>query len=73
MVPAGPMEDAYDAHFFQKGAEYNQGQIAGFNKQGFLDACDEGAALAKFGPNQKGLALKREWTWEKTLKTLLDE
>lgn len=72
MVPAGLMEDAYDGHFFMKGQEFNQGQIASFNKQGFLDGCAEAAALAKFGPNQNGLGLKQEWTWEKTLATLLN-
>lgn len=72
MVPHGSMEDAYDSHFFVKGGEFNQGQIAGFNKQGFLDACEEAATLAKYGPNQKGLSLKREWTWDRTLKILLE-
>jgi hypothetical protein len=72
MVPAGPMEDAYDGHFFVKGQEFNQGQIAGFNKQGFLDGCAEAVGLAKFGPNAKGAELKREWTWDKTLSKLLE-
>jgi hypothetical protein len=55
-----------------KGQEFNQGQIAGFNKQGFLDGCSEAAGLAKFGSNVKGLSLKQEWTWDKTLATLLN-
>lgn len=72
MVPTVGMEDAADGVFFHKGGEFNQGEIAKFNKAGFYDACDEAIMRAKLGPNTLGMGLKTAWTWDKTVKTLVD-
>ena len=70
MVPAAPMQDVYDGHFFVQGREFNQGQIAGFNKDDFLSACDEAVKRATVGPNEQGKYLQTKWTWEETWKNL---
>ena len=72
MVPTVGLEDAADGVFFHKGGEFNQGEIAKFNKVGFYDGCDEAIMRAKLGANTLGLGLKSAWTWDKTVKTLTE-
>lgn len=59
----GPKEPVYDGMFFKKGMKQNQGNIFGFNQDGFYAACEE--AIARVRANREnvgGYKVKDKYT-----------
>ena len=70
LIEPSSLKDCYDDIFFKKGQAFNQGQ--------FFDICDEemenailkSVSYAKT-PNPEGLKLQKQFTYEKTVETIL--
>jgi hypothetical protein len=59
--------------FFQKGTDFNQGQIFDWDEDDFISACEEAIKKTKSNPiNEEGLKLQEEFTYSKTLDKLLE-
>ena len=72
LVPSSGQIEAYDGVFFKPGMEYNQGNIYDFDTDAFIDACEKAEARWLSNPvNKEGLKLQKEFTWEKTVDTIL--
>lgn len=70
--PSGKI-DSHDGMFFNKGSEFNQGQIFDWNEDDFISACEEAIKKVESNPvNEEGEKLKQEFTYEKTLNKLLE-
>lgn len=69
--PTG-MQDAVDGVFFRKGEEFNQGRWFDFNNEEFVGATELAVSKARM-PNSEGEKLKDIFTYEKTVKTILQE
>jgi hypothetical protein len=70
--PNGKIE-AYDGMFFQKGSQYNQGNIFDFNQDDFLSACDKAVDRVKLNrSNAKGLELQAKFSSEKLAQNVLN-
>ena len=70
LVEPSGKEDIYDEVFFTKGSAFNQGQMSTFNDEQFYHACDQ--AISKFeNKNNKGVELKSEFTYNKTVSKIL--
>ena len=64
----------YDGLFFNEGQEFNQGSYFDWDEDEFISACEE--AEKRFESNQvneEGKRLTKEFTWEKTVKIILNE
>lgn len=71
--PSGKI-DSYDGIFFQKGANYNQGQIFDFDEDDFISACEEAVKKVEDNPiNEEGEKLQEEFTKEKLLENILSK
>jgi hypothetical protein len=70
--PSGKIP-AYDKLFFQQGAPYNQGSIFDFDEDSFVSGCEKAIArVEKNRVNKEGTKLKEEFTYPKTLDSILD-
>lgn len=59
----GPMEPAYDNMFFRKGQDHNQGNIFGFNQDGFVNACEKAIdRVRKNRENVGGYTVKNQYS-----------
>jgi len=68
--PSGTRQ-AEDGVFFRQGYFVNQGEWADFSDEDLDIALDKAAELAKT-PNPKGEALAKEFTWDRTVDTILE-
>ena len=70
--PSGKTE-VYDNMFFQKGGDYNQGNIFDFNEDEFICACEEAIKRTEENRiNEHGLKLQEQFTYSNTLDKLLE-
>ena len=72
LVPTTGMRKADDGVFFKEGYFVNQGEWFDFSDEDLDKALDRASELAKT-PNPKGEALADEFTWSKTVDTILGE
>jgi len=73
MQPSGKIS-AYDGTFFQEGSKFNQGEIYDFSTDDLLNAMDIAVSKVKNKEeNKKGLMLKDQFSYEKTLDKILSE
>jgi len=73
LVSPNGKTDCYDGMFFQKGAEFNQGQIFEWDEDDFISACEEAIKRVENNPiNEEGLKLQQEFTYSKMLDRLLE-
>lgn len=73
LVPPSGKIDSHDGLFFNKGAEYNQGQIFDWNEDDFISACEEAIKRVENDRvNKEGLSLQEDFTYSKTLDNLLE-
>jgi glycosyltransferase involved in cell wall biosynthesis len=71
--PSGKTE-VYDGMFFKRGLPFNQGNIFTFDEDEFIHGCEEAIKrVEKEKENKEGLKLQEEFTYEKTLDSLLKE
>ena len=71
LVDPDGQTEAYDGAFFQKGQEFNQGNINTFSDEKFEDAVD--SAIKKCSnKNTEGVKLKEKFTYKKTITQLLE-
>lgn len=74
LVESNGMIDADDGLFFQKGADFNQGQLFDWDIDDFLDACDEAIKRVESDRvNKEGLKIQEDFTVSKTLDILLEK
>jgi len=70
--PASKIE-AYDGMFFVKGRHVNQGNIFDWNEDEFIAGCEKAISLYSKNPiNEEGLKLQNEFTYSKTLDSILN-
>lgn len=72
LVAPNGMEPVYDGIFFHEGQPYNQGNIFTFDEDAFIAGCE--AAEARFlasKVNRPGKKLQQEFTYAKTVDTIL--
>lgn len=65
------MREAEDGIFFKKGFFVNQGNWFDFKDEDLYEALDRAAELAKT-PNPKGEELAKEFSWKRTVDTILE-
>lgn len=71
VTPTGK-EEVYDGVFFQKNQAFNQGNIYTWNEDEFIAGCEAAIQRHKANPvNVAGQSIPQEFTWEKTVDTLL--
>lgn len=70
LVEPSDEEPCYDGMFFKEGNEFNQGIIYSFSDESFDKATDSAVSKSKEGENKKGCLLPKEFSYEKTFKTL---
>ena len=71
VTPSGKV-DSHDGMFFNKGADFNQGQIFDWNEDDFISACEEAIKRVESNPtNEEGLKIQEDFTYSKTLDSLL--
>ena len=71
VTPSGKV-DSHDGMFFNKGADFNQGQIFDWNEDDFISACEEAIKRVERNPtNEEGLKIQEDFTYSKTLDSLL--
>tara|TARA_Y100000361_G_scaffold58896_1_gene51515 strand:+ start:3478 stop:4551 length:1074 start_codon:yes stop_codon:yes gene_type:complete len=68
--PSGK-EPVYDKIFFQEGSEFNQGNIYTFDDEEFINAMEEAEKVCK-NINEKGKLLQKQFTYEKTLNSIIE-
>ena len=65
--------DCYDNLFFKKGQEINQGQYFNYNDDEFIAGCEEAIKRVEANRvNEEGLKLQTEFTYKKTVDSLLE-
>jgi hypothetical protein len=64
------LKDCYDGVFFNKGQAFNQGQFFDITDQEMENAILKSVSYAKT-PNLEGLKLQKQFTYEKTVETIL--
>jgi glycosyltransferase involved in cell wall biosynthesis len=64
------LKDCYDDVFFKKGQSFNQGQFFDISDQEMNDAILKSLSYAKT-PNPEGLKLQKQFTYERTVETIL--
>jgi hypothetical protein len=70
--PSGKIP-AYDNIFFREGTEFNQGNIFDWNDDEFISAMEKAESRFKDSPeNTEGLKLQQEFTYTKTVDSILD-
>jgi len=70
LVEPTSMKDCYDNIFFKKGQAFNQGQFFDMSDEEMENAILKSISYAKT-PNTEGLKLQKEFTYEKTVETIL--
>lgn len=63
----------YDGVFFNEGQEFNQGSYFDWNEEEFISACEQAEKRFISNPdNEEGKKLVEKFTWQKTVKIILD-
>jgi len=70
LVEPSTLKDCYDDIFFKKGQAFNQGQFFDITDQEMENAIQKSVSYAKT-PNIEGLKLQKQFTYEKTVETIL--
>ena len=70
LIEPSSLKDCYDDVFFKKGQSFNQGQFFDISDQEMENAILKSLSYAKT-PNPEGLKLQKEFTYEKTVETIL--
>ena len=70
LIEPSSLKDCYDDVFFKKGQSFNQGQFFDISDQEIDDAILKSVSYAK-KPNPEGLKLQKQFTYEKTVETIL--
>ena len=70
LIEPSSLKDCYDDVFFKKGQSFNQGQFFDISDQEMDDAILKSVSYAK-KPNPEGLKLQKQFTYEKTVETIL--
>lgn len=70
LVQPSSLKDCYDDVFFKKGQAFNQGQFFDITDEEMENAILKSVSYAKT-PNNEGLKLQTEFTYEKTAETIL--
>jgi len=70
LIEPSSLKDCYDDIFFKKGQAFNQGQFFDITDAEMENAILKSVSYAKT-PNPEGLKLQKEFTYEKTVETIL--
>jgi len=70
LIEPSSLKDCYDDVFFKKGQAFNQGQFFNISDEEMENAVLKSVSYAK-KPNPEGLKLQKEFTYEKTVETIL--
>lgn len=70
LIEPSSLKDCYDDVFFKKGQSFNQGQFFDISDQEIENAILKSVSYAK-KPNPEGLKLQKQFTYEKTVETIL--
>lgn len=70
LIEPSSLKDCYDDIFFKKGQAFNQGQFFDITDQEMENAIQKSISYAKT-PNTEGLKLQKQFTYEKTVETIL--
>jgi len=70
LIEPSSLKDCYDDVFFKKGQSFNQGQFFDITDQEMENAILKSVSYAK-KPNPEGLKLQKQFTYEKTVETIL--
>ena len=70
LIEPSSLKDCYDDVFFKKGQSFNQGQFFDISDQEMDNAILKSLPYAKT-PNLEGLKLQKQFTYEKTVETIL--
>jgi glycosyltransferase involved in cell wall biosynthesis len=70
LIEPSSLKDCYDDVFFKKGQSFNQGQFFDISDQEMDNAILKSLSYAKI-PNPEGLKLQKQFTYEKTVETIL--
>lgn len=70
LIEPSSLKDCYDDVFFKKGQAFNQGQFFNISDEEMENAILKSISYAK-KPNPEGLKLQKEFTYEKTVETIL--
>lgn len=70
LIQPSSLKDCYDDIFFKKGNAFNQGQFFDITNEEMENAILKSVSYAK-KPNTEGLKLQNEFTYEKTVETIL--
>ena len=70
LIEPSSLKDCYDDVFFKKGQSFNQGQFFDISDQEIDNAILKSLPYAKT-PNLEGLKLQKQFTYEKTVETIL--
>ena len=70
LIEPSSLKDCYDDVFFKKGQSFNQGQFFDISDQEMNDAILKSLSYAKT-PNPEGLKLQKQFTYERTVETIL--
>ena len=70
LIEPSSLKDCYDDIFFKKGQAFNQGQFFDISDEDMENAILKSVSYAKT-PNPEGLKLQIQFTYEKTVETIL--
>ena len=70
LIEPSSLKDCYDDVFFKKGQAFNQGQFFNISDEEMENAILKSISYAK-KPNPEGVKLQKEFTYEKTVETIL--
>ena len=70
LIEPSSLKDCYDDVFFKKGQAFNQGQFFNISDEEMENAILKSVSYAK-KPNPEGLKLQKEFTYKKTVETIL--
>jgi len=70
LIEPSSLKDCYDDIFFNKGQAFNQGQFFNISDEEMENAILKSVSYAK-KPNPEGVKLQKEFTYEKTVETIL--
>ena len=73
LVEPSGTQPIYDGTFFNKGDEFNQGDMYTFSDSDFYQAVDTAIDKAKISKNENGKALQEKFTYKKTLNNILKD
>lgn len=70
LIEPSSLKDCYDDVFFKKDQPFNQGQFFNISDEEMENVILQSASFAK-KPNNEGLKLQKDFTYEKTVETIL--